>query len=266
MPYVVTRHPFHLVTESPWPFYGSCSTFGLALGIGGMTNGACGSPTLLTISLTGVSLTMLVWWRDIVREATFEGNHTCQVQIGLRVGMTLFILSEVMFFVSFFWTFFHSSYSPVAEIGQQWPPLLIASMDAWHIPFLNTILLLFSGIMVTVSHHAIILGCAYHASFYLTLTVCMALLFIFFQAIEYLSLTFSISDGVYGAIFYLSTGFHGFHVIIGTIFLGACLLRLSHKHFVRNQHVGFECAAWYWHMVDVVWLFLFTAVYWLCGT
>ena len=207
---------------------------------------------------------MFVWWRDIVREGTFEGAHTKKVQAGLRLGVILFIVSEVMFFFSFFWTFFHSSLAPAIEIGQSWPPLEISVLSPWGIPLLNTVILLTSGATITVCHHGIVWGAKKISVQYLGLTIGLAFFFILFQAFEYLNAPFTISDSVYGSIFFMTTGFHGFHVAIGTIYLIVCYFRLSADHFTRTHHIGFLGAAWYWHFVDVVWLFLFIIVYWFC--
>jgi cytochrome c oxidase subunit 3 len=205
---------------------------------------------------------MYCWWRDIIREATLEGQHTTSVQTGLKMGMILFIVSEVMFFVAFFWAFFHSSFNPSPAIGGVWPPAFIVTLDPWQIPLLNTIILLSSGASVTWAHHSIVLGSKDQAIQALLVTVGLAVIFTGLQAYEYVTAPFSISDSVYGASFYMATGFHGFHVFIGTCFLTVCLFRVYFNHFTREHHFGFEAAAWYWHFVDVVWLFLFITIYW----
>ncbi len=209
-----------------------------------------------------VTLTMIIWWRDVIREATFEGHHTSVVQTGLRYGMILFIVSEVMFFSGFFWAFFHSALAPTVEIGSIWPPEGIHPFNPWDVPLLNTIILLASGATVTWAHHAITTGLRYQAIYALVLTLLLAVIFTSLQAFEYLEASFNISDGIYGSTFYMATGFHGFHVIIGTTFLAVCLVRLINYHFTTTHHFGFEAAAWYWHFVDVVWLFLFVSIYW----
>jgi len=256
------QHPFHLVDSSPWPFVAALGSFFATFG-GVMTmhmykNGGI----LLTTGLLTIIYVMYVWWRDIVREGTFEGQHTFLVQKGLRLGMMLFIASEVMFFFAFFWAFFHSSLSPVAEIGGVWPPKSIAIFSPWEIPLLNTVILLSSGATVTWAHHAIVAGDRNQALIALISTISLAIVFTGFQGFEYVSAPFSISDSVYGSTFYLTTGFHGFHVFIGTCFLTVCFVRLFLHHFTRQHHFGFEAAAWYWHFVDVVWLFLFLTLYW----
>jgi len=205
---------------------------------------------------------MYVWWRDIIREGTIEGQHTMRVQKGLRMGMLLFIVSEVMFFFAFFWAFFHASFNPSVALGGVWPPAFMVILDPWKVPLLNTIILLTSGATVTWAHHAIVWGSKGHAMSALLYTVALAIVFTGLQAFEYVTAPFSISDSIYGSTFFMATGFHGFHVFIGTCFLTVCFFRLTLNHFTREHHFGFEAAAWYWHFVDVVWLFLFITIYW----
>ena len=205
---------------------------------------------------------MYIWWRDIIREATFEGQHTAPVQEGLRMGMLLFIASEVMFFMAFFWAFFDASIKPSPVLGGVWPPDGLETLSPWGVPLLNTVVLLSSGATVTWAHHAIVAGAKRSAIIGLVLTVGLAAFFTALQAFEYINAPFGISDGIYGSTFFLATGFHGIHVLVGTIFLTVCLIRLTLNHFTREHHFGFEAAAWYWHFVDVVWLFLFVTVYW----
>ena len=209
--------------------------------------------------------TNFFWWRDIIRESTYQGHHTTTVQAGLKSGMVLFIVSEIMFFLAFFWAFFHSSLAPTIEIGAVWPPKGIDVLNPWEIPFLNTVILLTSGATVTWAHHAILAGQKTQGMVSLAATIILAAIFTGFQVIEYIEAPFTITDGIYGSTFFMATGFHGFHVFIGTIFLFICLLRLNANQFSTHQHFGFEAAAWYWHFVDVVWLFLFVAIYWWGG-
>jgi cytochrome c oxidase subunit 3 len=261
----MNKHPYHLVDPSPWPLFASFACFVLTTGGVMYMHSYVGGGLVLTLGITMVLYSMFVWWRDVIREATFEGHHTSTVQIGLRYGMILFILSEIMFFVAFFWAFFHSSLAPTVEIGAVWPPKGIQVLNPWEIPFLNTVILLTSGAAVTWAHHAILAGKRQEAIYGLALTVFLAVIFTGFQAYEYYEAPFSISDGIYGSTFFMSTGFHGLHVIIGTIFLTICLFRLINYHFTKQHHFGFEAAAWYWHMVDVVWLFLFVCIYYWGG-
>ena len=261
----IHKHPYHLVDASPWPFVISFGLFFFTLGMAMYFHGYIGSLTLTFTGLSVILLTMFTWWRDIVREAVFEGQHTKKVQNGLRNGMLLFIFSELMFFVSFFWAFFHASLAPTPEIGSLWPPLGIETISAWGVPLLNTIILLSSGATITWAHHAIIYGDRKQAIISLISTISLAIFFTMIQAYEYLETSFSISDSVYGTTFFLLTGFHGIHVIVGTIFIIVSTIRLINFHFTKQHHFGFEAAAWYWHFVDVVWLFLFVAVYWWGG-
>ena len=205
---------------------------------------------------------MYVWWRDVIREATFEEQHTFAVQRGLRLGMILFIVSEVMFFFAFFWAFFHSSLAPTFNIGGVWPPESITTVQTSGIPLTNTFFLLSSGATVTWAHHAIIVRAKKQALIGLLLTLILAILFTGLQGLEYFEAPFTISDSVFGSCFYMATGFHGFHVFIGTVSLFVSMMRIVFNHFTSSHHFGFESAAWYWHFVDVVWLFLFITVYW----
>jgi len=259
------RHPFHLVDPSPWPLAGSLGALGLTSGLVMWMHSYSGGGLLATLGLVTIIGTMIVWWRDVIREATFEGHHTRTVQLGLRYGVLLFITTEVMFFFAFFWAFFTSSLSPTIEVGAIWPPAGIDTLNAFEVPFLNTVILLSSGATVTWAHHAIVAGQRREAILGLVFTIILAVFFTELQIFEYATASFAISDGIYGSTFYMATGFHGFHVLIGTIFLTVCLVRQINYHFTRQHHFGFEAAAWYWHFVDVVWIFLFISIYWWGG-
>jgi len=256
------KHSFHLVDPSPWPLIAGFSALMFTFGMAMYMHGYSGGGILWKLGLLMILYVMFTWWSDIVREGTFEGQHTMSVQTGLKMGMILFIVSEVMFFFAFFWAFFHSSFNPNPVLGGVWPPAFIVTLDPWKVPLLNTFLLLSSGASVTWAHHAIVLGSKEQATFALSLTIFLAVIFTALQGYEYVTAPFTISDSVYGSTFYMATGFHGFHVIIGTVFLTVCLIRLVYNHFTREHHFGFEAAAWYWHFVDVVWLFLFVTIYW----
>jgi cytochrome c oxidase subunit 3 len=255
------RHFFHLVDPSPWPFLTAMAAFIMMNGSVMCFHGFFGGNFIMFFGLFLVILLMIIWWRDVIRESTFEGHHTIIVQKGLRYGMLLFIVSEVMFFFAFFWAFFHSSLAPTVEIGSIWPPEGVSPFNPKEIPLLNTIILLTSGATVTWSHHSILLGKKFEAVYGLIITIILAILFTLLQAFEYNEASFNIADGVYGSTFFMATGFHGFHVIIGTLFLGVSLVRLIKNHFTQSHHFNFEAAAWYWHFVDVVWLFLFISIY-----
>jgi len=259
-------HPFHLVDPSPWPLIGAftamTTTTGGVMYMHAYKNGGY----VMAFGLIGIISVMAIWWRDIIREATFEGQHTMAVQRGLRWGMILFIVSEIMFFFAFFWAFFWSSCAPAIEIGAIWPPKGIVPFNHMEIPLLNTLILLTSGATVTVCHNAMVAGNRKVTIYSLLATIFYAIIFTGFQAYEYCHASFTISDGIYGSCFYLATGFHGFHVFVGTCFLTVCLVRCINYHFTREHHFGFEAAAWYWHFVDVVWLFLFVSIYWWGGS
>lgn len=256
------RHGFHLVDPSPWPLVAAFSALMLTFGGVMYMHGYCGGNFLWKFGIFMILFMMFVWWRDIIREGTLEGQHTHIVQLGLRMGMLLFIASEVMFFFAFFWAFFHSSFNPSPVLGGVWPPAFMTVLDPWKVPLLNTIILLTSGATVTWAHHAIVWGSKKSASLALVYTILLAIVFTALQVFEYITSPFSISDSVFGSSFFMATGFHGFHVFIGTCFLAVCLARLYFNHFTREHHFGFEAAAWYWHFVDVVWLFLFVTIYW----
>jgi len=268
------QHDYHLVDPSPWPLIGSISGFTMAVGlvmtlkslqIGGMTLG----PYVFGAGILGVLYTMLSWWTDVVREATHEGHHTRVVQIHHRYGMMMFIASEVMFFVAWFWAYFDASlypndplqYQRMELTGGAWPPKGIETFDPWHLPLLNTLILLTSGTTITWAHHALLHNDRQGLKIGLWLTVILGIMFTSLQAYEYSHAGFGFSGNIYGATFFMATGFHGAHVIIGTIFLSVCLFRAYMGHFTARQHLGFEFAAWYWHFVDVVWLFLFASIY-----
>jgi len=255
-------HPFHLVDFSPWPIFGGLAAFTSTVGGVIYMHAYVGGGFIVSLGLIILIYTMFVWWRDVIREATFEGHHTLAVQNGIRWGMVLFIVSEIMFFFAFFWAFFHSSLAPTIELGAVWPPHGIHVLNPWEVPFLNTVILLSSGAAVTWAHHGLLAGQPKTTTFGLVATIVLAIIFTAFQVLEYLEAPFTITDSVYGSTFFLATGFHGFHVFVGTCFLTVCLFRHLSYHFTKNHHFGFEAAAWYWHFVDVVWLFLFVTIYW----
>lgn len=263
--YLKTRHSFHLVDPSPWPLVASLGAFMLTVGGVLYMHNFLGGGQLLLTGLGIILYVMYTWWRDIIREATFEEQHTFAVQRGLRLGMILFIVSEIMFFFAFFWAFFHSSLAPTFNIGGVWPPQAIDPIQTSGIPLTNTFFLLSSGATVTWAHHAIIVRAKKQALVGLLLTLVLATLFTGLQGLEYYEAPFTISDSVFGSCFYMATGFHGFHVFVGTLSLLVSFLRIGYNHFTSTHHFGFESAAWYWHFVDVVWLFLFVTVYWWGG-
>jgi cytochrome c oxidase subunit 3 len=258
------KHPYHMVPPSPWPAMGTLAAVIMVFGLVWFMKG--GPPYLL---LTGVLILFWVfyrWWRDVVAESRSGVDHTEVVRLGLRMGMVFFITSEVMFFFAFFWAFFNASMPMLSLVAAEtWPPPGIQPLDPWSIPLLNTIILLSSGATLTVSHHKLLQGEQKSMARWLLLTILLGLTFTGFQADEYITATFPFTGGIYSSTFYMATGFHGFHVLVGTCFLIVCWFRARAGHFTPEAHVGFEAAAWYWHFVDVVWLFLFVSIYWWGG-
>nr|AXS66393.1 cytochrome c oxidase subunit 3 [Cucujoidea sp. 13 KM-2017] len=254
------NHPFHLVDYSPWPLLGSLSTMIMMMGLIKWFHYYTSSLFILGSIIT--MMIMYQWWRDVTREGTFQGHHTYMVTMGLRLGMILFITSEVFFFISFFWAFFHSALAPTIELGMMWPPKGIKPFNPLEIPLLNTLILLTSGLTVTWAHHSLMENDYQETLYSLTITIILGAYFSILQGYEYMEAPFTMADSVYGSIFFLTTGFHGLHVLIGTTFLFVCLLRHLNNHFSSIHHFGFEAAAWYWHFVDVVWLFLYISIYW----
>jgi len=290
------NHDYHLVDPSPWPLVGSVSAFILAVGAiiwmkshgGGPAVLGIRGPWVFAVGALGVLFTMFSWWRDVIKEGN-AGSFTPVVQLHLRYGMILFIASEVMFFVAWFWAYFDAALFPAAvhslpntdEVigmvqrntvtGGVWPPKpsenFHGTFDPWGLPLVNTLILLLSGTTVTWAHHALLENDRKNLVRGLALTVVLGILFTLCQAYEYGHAAFNFSGNIYGATFFMATGFHGAHVIIGTIFLAVCLIRAINGAFTPKQHFGFEAAAWYWHFVDVVWLFLFACIYvWGAGT
>lgn len=262
-------HPYHLVRPSIWPLASSFAgglfgtgmvmymhdveLFGHAVGLNGVFLG-----------LFAIILCMFGWWKDIIFESVTEKAHNAVTEVGLRYGMLMFIASEIMFFVAFFWAFFNGAFYPTEAIGFQWPPATIHKMDPFNLPLLMTMILLLSGSTVTWAHHAIMSGNQKDAVWALGLSVFLGFFFLGFQVYEYnhlLHTGMKFTDGIYPSVFYMATGFHGFHVFVGAVFLLVCWIRTMLGHFTPEKHFGFEAAAWYWHFVDVVWLFLFVAVY-----
>jgi cytochrome c oxidase subunit 3 len=256
------KQPYHLVDPSPWPIVGSLGGFVTVLGIIFVAH--TGSWATLIVGLAIVLATMFFWWRDVLKESRTPGLHSPIVRLGLRYGMTLFISSEVMFFVAFFWAYFNFALYPSHVSGNTssiWPPPGTITFDPFHLPFLNTMILLLSGCTITWAHHALLQGDRRGLKLGLALTILLGLSFTMFQVIEYSHAPFKFTGGIYPSVFFLATGFHGFHVIVGTCFLIVCFLRANAGQFTPQKHFGFEAAAWYWHFVDVVWLFLFICIY-----
>ena len=280
--HAAVKHDYHLVNPSPWPLIGSIAATVMAIGLVVWLKGLFGIEKgtwfVFAAGFAGILYTFIGWWMDVIKESR-AGDHTPVVSIGLRYGMVLFIVSEIMFFVAWFWMFFEMSLfnevralSPIEEVAtawSHWPPQGVETLDPFHLPLVNTLILLLSGTTVTWSHHALQQGNRKDAKTGLLLTILLGVCFTAIQAYEYNhilheKLFFSeeaTSSGLYGSAFFMATGFHGFHVLIGTIFLTVCMIRMLAGQLTPQKHFGFEAAAWYWHFVDVVWLFLFAFIY-----
>jgi cytochrome c oxidase subunit 3 len=268
------NHDYHILNPSIWPLAGSIGAFIMLFGsvLGMQNNDQINSISdfaeyywMFLVGLLIVLYVMYAWWAEVVTESEV-GDHTPVVRIGLRYGFILFIMSEVMFFAAWFWSFFKHAMYPMGPqspaVDGVWTPVGIETFDPWHLPLINTLILLCSGMAATWAHHALVHeNNRQDMKWGLILAVALGAIFTVFQAYEYSHAAFGFSGNIYGAIFFMLTGLHGFHVLIGTIFLMVCLVRLQRGHFTPERHVGFEAAAWYWHFVDVVWLFLFAAVY-----
>jgi cytochrome c oxidase subunit 3 len=292
------HHDYHLVNPSPWPVVGAVFAFIMANGLiiwmhsmgGGSGVFGVRGPSVFFVGAAGVLFTMFAWWRDVIGEAQ-GGDHTPVVQLHLRYGMILFIASEVMFFVAWFWAYFDATLFPgvlhplhgtnpdaadsAKELigmvdrntltGGHWPPkpseAFKGTFDPWGLPLVNTLILLTSGTTVTWAHHSLLNNDRKGLVQGLAVTIVLGALFTACQAYEYMHAGFNYAGHIYGATFFMATGFHGAHVIIGTLFLAVCFFRALAGHFTPKQHFGFEAAAWYWHFVDVVWLFLFSCIY-----
>nr|AHA41635.1 cytochrome c oxidase subunit 3 [Colponema vietnamica]ATY40857.1 cytochrome c oxidase subunit III [Colponema vietnamica] len=257
-------HDFHLLNQSPWPFLAAYGVFFLILSNVLYMFFFTKSKILILFAVVLVALSLVSWWRDVTRESNPAEefyNHTPKVQSGLRSGMAYFIFTEVMFFIGFFWAFFTLSINASVEFDGMWPPRGITPIDAQKEPLWNTYILLFSGVFATISHIAVRLNFIKITVFCLLAAIILGLGFSWAQGLEYAEAAFSLSDSSFGSVFYLLTGFHGFHVFIGTLFLIVCMVKGWNFTFTSNNHVGLESALWYWHFVDIVWLAVFFLVY-----
>jgi len=253
------RHGFHIVSVRPWPIFTALRSYCLVLGLVLWFAGF--GFNHVVFGVLAIRLNCGLWWRDVIRESTFGGNHTSVVVRSHAIGITLFIVSERLLFFSFFWAFFHSRLAPTPEIGCSWPPAGIQPINPWKIPLFNTIVLISSGVTVTWAHRALCAGKLNEALFGLSCTVLLGRYFTYLQLCEYLIARYSIADRIFGSIFFIATGFHGLHVLVGTLFLIVCLGRIYCLQFSTNHHFGFEAAIWYWHFVDLVWILLFLCIY-----
>lgn len=254
-------HSYHLVTNSPWPLTTVITITSTLLGIILKMNNKIGALELISLSIIGLCYSIFYWLKDIVIEGTYRGEHTEIVQKGLNLGFILFVVSEVCVFFGLFFAYFYNSLVPSIELGGIWPPVGILTLDYKAVPLLNTLILLSSGFSITACHNYIINRNFSKSFFYLFLTILFGLVFIYFQYLEYFSSFFTISDSVFGSSFFILTGCHGVHIILGTTFLFFALIRLSLSHFTHFHHLHFSTAAIYWHFLDVVWLFLYFVLY-----
>ncbi len=252
------KHPYHLVDPSPWPFMGAFSAFIIVVGT--ILSARKFNSYVLFAGFGLLAFTMIGWWRDIIKEAKTEHNDV--IRQGFKWGISLFIASELMFFVAFFWAYFNASLMPTVEIGGVWPPRNMKTIDPFDLPYLNTLILLLSGTTVTWAHYDMLEGKIKDSLEKLAITILLGISFLGVQAYEYIHADFAFKGGIYPSTFYMATGFHGFHVLVGVIFLITCWFRGRFGHFTSEDHFGFEAAAWYWHFVDVIWLFLFVSIYW----
>ena len=254
------KTPFLSLSGSFWPLLLSLSTFCLTATLVLWFHFKLPSITLI-LTLLPLIIIMFLWWRDVIRESLI-GYHTSKLEYSMRSGFLLFILSEVFFFLRFFWAFFDRRLSPSVDLGLSWPPLGILPLEVYSIPLLNTVILLSSGVSITWSHHSLICNSYFNSAFSLLFTVTLGVYFLYIQFVEYTDSAFSLADGVYGSTFFLATGFHGFHVVVGSLYLSYVFILILRGILLATHHFSFEAAAWYWHFVDVVWLFLYLSIYW----
>jgi len=266
--YKFVNHPYQIIENSPWPFIiGMCAFMYMTLN-GVFLSYGCHNlysiaffKHLYHFSFIGLLLAVSLWWFEMIQESVIEGAYTKKVQLNISIGMILFIVSEVMFFFGFFWAFFHFSLNPSDAIQGNWPPVSVESIFAYGLPLINTVILLSSGVTLTWSHVSLYRNNKKESVIGLFLTIVLGLIFTKIQFAEFCLAKFTIADSCYGSVFYMLTGLHGFHVLVGTIFLCVAFVRLVTNYFNKTRFSGFELAIWYWHFVDVVWLFVFSGIY-----
>lgn len=259
---IVQLHPYHLVDPSPWPIYTSFSLMNFALTLALTSHGYIASLSVLFLCLFTLLLSMSLWFKDVIAESTYMGDHTILVKKGLNQGFLLFVISEILIFISLFWAFFHSSLNPSIEIGMNWPPLGITVVNPTELPLLNTIILLASGVTVTYSHHGLINGNRSNTLYGFIYTTLLIFIFVVCQTLEYKYAHFTLTDGIYGSTFYSATALHGIHMIMLTIMLIICSIRVYNYDFTNTSHVFAESTILYLHVLDVIWLFIYIFFYW----
>nr|YP_010999046.1 cytochrome c oxidase subunit III [Pealius mori]WPM91804.1 cytochrome c oxidase subunit III [Pealius mori]CAD5105721.1 cytochrome c oxidase subunit 3 [Pealius mori] len=257
---MMSNHFFHLVNFSPWPIL---MAFNL-INVGSSIIIMILNKELIPVSIAVILVLMIKfqWWRDVVREALYEGAHSKMVKQGISMGVLSFIISELCFFVSFFWMYFYLSLSPDMVMGMVWPPAGITSVNFLDIPLLNTLILLASGFFITWSHYSLMKSSDSEMKISYVTAILLGIYFFIIQMYEYYELSFDLSDSAFGSSFFILTGFHGFHVVVGILFLSVNFKRLINNNFSMMYPMGFEYSIWYWHFVDVVWLFLYLFLYW----
>lgn len=254
------NQPYFILNLRPWPIFISINTFNFIISNIIIFNYKFN--LILLINLTLIISIFFLWWRDIIRERTFQGNHNFNIINLIKLRIILFIISELFLFISFFWNFLHNSLAPSIELGLNWPPKNIIFFNPILIPILNTIILLTSSFTVTLTHLYLLNNNKKKSILFINLTIILSIYFLFLQIIEYKQATFTFSDSIFGSSFYIATGFHGIHVLIGTIFLLTNLIRIINIQISFIHHIRFELAAWYWHFIDIIWLILYITFYW----
>nr|YP_009434610.1 cytochrome c oxidase subunit III [Melaphis rhois]ATE90570.1 cytochrome c oxidase subunit III [Melaphis rhois] len=254
------NQPYFILNISPWPILMALNSFNLMISNIMIFNFKFNNTSMLNLTL--MIIISMLWWRDIIRESTFQGNHNFYIMNLIKLSMILFIISEMFLFISFFWNFLHNSLSPSIELGLNWPPKNINFFNPLLIPLLNTVILLTSSFTITLTHFYLLNNSKSQSIKFMNLTIILSLYFLMLQGLEYKQANFTFSDSIFGSSFYIATGFHGLHVMIGTIFLIINLLRMIKMHISYIHHISFELAAWYWHFIDIIWLFLYMTFYW----
>nr|AKM70228.1 cytochrome oxidase subunit III [Anoecia fulviabdominalis] len=254
------NQPYFILSLSPWPILMSINTFNFMISNIMLMNFMLNK--IFTLNIILMLMIAMIWWRDIIRESTFQGNHNFFIMNLIKFSMILFIIFEMFLFISFFWNFLHNSLAPSIELGLNWPPKNIKFFNPTLIPLLNTIILLTSSFTVTLFHFYLLNNNKKKTVKLMIYTIILSMYFIILQGIEYKQATFTFSDSIFGSSFFMATGFHGLHVIIGTIFLILNLIRMTKLHISYIHHISFELAAWYWHFIDIIWLFLYMTFYW----
>nr|YP_009935111.1 Cox3 [Metschnikowia kipukae]QNS22953.1 Cox3 [Metschnikowia kipukae] len=258
----IQLHPFHLVSPSPWPLYTSFALMNLALSMGLTAHNYMNNNFYMLFNMFSVLYVLTLWFKDVVAESTYLGDHTKAVKTGLTQGFYLFVVSEMLMFSSLFWAYLHSSLNPTMEMGMAWPPAGMEAISPSELPLLNTIMLLASGVTITMGHHALMNSNRKDTLYGFIFTTLLMALFVMLQGLEYMFSSFTMSDGVYGSTFFSLTGTHGVHMIMLFIMLAVCSWRVYNYDFTNNSHVFAEATVLYLHVLDMLWLFMYMMCYW----